>query len=315
MGLPLAGGPLCFAEVDVLDRASGVRRISAGELPDDVRHALTAPRRLPAGLPQGRPAVMGILNLTPDSFSDGGRLGDDAAMAAAVAKMATDGADIIDLGAESTRPGAAAVDLTQERARLVPVLPLMGSRRWSIDTRKAAIMGDALAAGAAIVNDVSALTFDAGAAAMLAGQDCHIVLMHHQGTPETMQVAPRYDDALLDCYDWLEGRIAAVVAAGIARDRLIIDPGIGFGKALAHNVAILRGLPLLHGLGLPILLGASRKALISGLAGPAAPGDRLGGSLALALHGADCGVQILRVHDVPETRQALALWSALRAGG
>jgi len=307
-GLPLAGGPFRFARAAVWRRGQRPGIVAAGALPDDLLERLTAPRALPEGLPTDRPAVMGILNVTPDSFSDGGRHPDPAAAAHA---MIAAGADIVDVGAESTRPGAAEVDLATERARLAGVLPALAGVRFSIDTRKAAVMADALDAGALIINDVSALSHDPAALALVAARGCWCVLMHHQGTPETMQQAPSYDDPLLDVYDWLEGRIAAAVAAGVPRSRIIADPGIGFGKNVAHNLAILKGLPLLHGLGVPILLGASRKSLISHIAGPADVDARLGGSLALALHGAAAGVQILRVHDVPETAQALKLFAAL----
>jgi dihydropteroate synthase len=226
--------------------------------------------------------------------------------------MVTAGADLIDVGAESTRPGAAPVAEAEELARLAPLWPGLAALPVpiSVDTRKAAVMAAGLAAGATIINDVSALTHDAGAAAVVAGAGAWVVVMHHQATPATMQAAPRYDDVLLDVYDWLEGRIAAAVAAGIARTRIIIDPGIGFGKTAAHNLALVRGLALLHGLGVPILFGASRKSLISHVAGAVPVGNRLPGSLALALAAAAQGAQLLRVHDVAETVQGLKLWAA-----
>ena len=192
-------------------------------------------------------------------------------------------------------------------ARLAP-----GGTALSIDTRKAVVMEAALAAGARLVNDVSGLTFDPRAAEVVARAGCPVVLMHHQGMPETMQADPRYDDALLEVYDWLEARIAAAEAAGIARERIIVDPGIGFGKALRHNLAILNGLALFHGLGCPLLLGASRKRLVGALSGEAPVEKRLGGSVTLALLGVTQGVQLLRVHDVPETVQALRVWRGLR---
>ena len=321
-GIPLAGGPLRFARALVLARGAPPRVVAAEALPDTALAALTGPRASIAGLPTGRTGIMGILNVTPDSFSDGGRhAAPDVAIAAARA-MAAAGADIVDIGAESTRPGAQAVDLATESARLAAVLPGLVGVNWSIDTRKAAIMGQALDAGAALVNDVSALGLDPAAMALVAARGCPVVLMHAQGSPVSMQAAPVYADALLDVYDWLAARIAACVAAGVARDRIIADPGIGFGKTLAHNLALLRGLTLFHGLGVPLLLGASRKALIGRLAGldgagaepaTAAPPDaRLPGSLALALHAAASGVQLVRVHDVPETVQALAVWRAVQ---
>jgi dihydropteroate synthase len=317
-GLPLAGGPLRFARVEILSRHEPPRVVAAETLDAGVLERLTAARAPIAGLVADRTAVMGILNVTPDSFSDGGHnAAPDIAIAAARA-MVTAGADIVDIGAESTRPRAPLVDLATESARLAAVLPGLAGLCWSIDTRKAAIMAQALAAGAALVNDVSALGHDPQALALVAARGCPVVLMHARGTPDVMQDAPAYDNALLDVFDWLATRIAACEAAGIARDRIIADPGIGFGKDLSHNLALLRGLSLFHGLGVPLLLGASRKQLIPRIAKPEGadgivdipPDARLPGSLALALHAAAQGVQLVRVHDVPETVQALAVWRA-----
>ncbi len=309
-GLPLAGGPLRFARVEILSRREPSRVVAAETLDDAVLVPLTVRRAPVAGLPGDRTAVMGILNVTPDSFSDGGRnAAPETALAAARAMVAA-GADIVDIGAESTRPRAPLVDLATESARLAAVLPGLAGIAWSIDTRKAAIMEQALMAGAALVNDVSALGHDPAALALVAARGCPVVLMHAQGTPDVMQVAPRYENALLDVFDWLAARIAACETAGIARHRIIADPGIGFGKDLSHNLALLRGLSLFHGLGVALLLGASRKQLIPRIAGDAPPDARLPGSLALALHAAAQGVQLVRVHDVPETVQALAVWRA-----
>jgi len=262
-----------------------------------------------------QPQVMGILNVTPDSFSDGGGLGDQPTEAAdrAIA-MSEAGAAIVDIGGESTRPGAKPVWEGDEIARVVPVIERLrhAGIALSLDTRKGAVMAAGLAAGAHLINDVAALSYDPAAIEAAAASDCPIVLMHHQGAPETMQQDPRYRDALLDVYDWLEARIADVEAAGVARDRLLIDPGIGFGKSLRHNLAILNGLAMFHGLGLPVVLGASRKRTIGALAGEAPVEQRLGGSIALALLGAAQGVQLLRVHDVFETVQALRVWRGLR---
>ncbi|WP_243450542.1 dihydropteroate synthase [Sandarakinorhabdus glacialis] len=282
----------------------------AESLGDAVLGPLTRARLGVAGLPGDRTAIMGILNVTPDSFSDGGRHAAPAVAMAATQAMVRAGADIIDVGAESTRPRAATVDLQTETARLAAVLPGLVGLNWSIDSRKATVMRQALDGGAALVNDVSALGHDPAALGLVAARGCPIVLMHAQGSPETMQDAPTYVDALTDVYDWLAARIADCEAAGIDRGRIIADPGIGFGKTLAHNLALLRGLTLFHGLGVPLLLGASRKALIARIAGDAPPDQRLPGSLALALHAAACGVQIVRVHDVPETVQALTVWRA-----
>lgn len=309
-GLPLAGGPLRFAAVERLRRGAAAEVLPLEALPEDWRLRLTGPRGVP-GLPPCRPTVMGIVNVTPDSFSDGGLLAGPEAVIAAARAMAKAGADIIDVGAESTRPGADPVSLDEELRRLGPVLPGLEGLCWSIDTRKAPVMAAALEAGAAIVNDVSALTHDRHALALVAARGCPVVLMHAQGSPETMQVAPHYVNVLLDVYDWLEARLEVCRAAGV-RD-MVADVGIGFGKTLAHNLALLRGLALFHGLGVPLLLGTSRKKMIGTIAGDAPVTERLGGSLALALHGAACGVQILRVHDVPETVQALKVWQAANA--
>jgi len=314
-GLPLAGGPLRFAAVERLRRGAAPELLTLDALPQEWRLRLSAPRTIKGlSLPQDQPAVMGILNITPDSFSDGGWLeGPEAAVAAAHA-MAAAGADIVDVGAESTRPGAEAVSFAEEVRRLSGVMPGLGGLCWSIDARKAAVMAAALDAGATLVNDVSALTHDPQALGLVAARACPVVLMHAQGEPETMQQAPRYEHVLLDVFDWLEARLLACEAGGIARGRMLADVGIGFGKTLAHNLALLRGLALFHGLGVPLLLGASRKKMIGTIAGDAPVTERLGGSLALALHGAACGVQMVRVHDVPQTVQALRLWRAAQAG-
>ncbi len=262
-----------------------------------------------------QPQIAGILNVTPDSFSDGGRFADAEAAAEAGFAMAAAGAAIVDVGGESTRPGAKPVWEGDEIERSVPVVKRLAASGTavSIDSRKAAVMEAAIAAGAAMVNDVSALTFDERSAGVVAQADCPVVLMHHQGAPETMQEAPRYDRPVLHAvYDWLEERIAAAGAAGIGRERIIVDPGIGFGKTVQHNLRLLNGLAMLHGLGCPVMLGASRKRMIGALAGVAPADARLAGSLALALKGAEQGAQLLRVHDVAETVQALKVWRGLR---
>jgi dihydropteroate synthase len=262
-----------------------------------------------------QPQIVGILNLTPDSFSDGGVHADAEAAAEAGFAMSTAGAAIIDVGGESTRPGARPVWEGDELDRILPALRRLAASgtALSVDTRKAAVMEGALAAGAAMVNDVSALTHDDRAAGAVAKAGCPIVLVHHLGTPETMQQAPHYPGPILYCvYRWLEERIAAAEAAGIRRDRIIVDPGIGFGKSVQHNLQLLNGLALFHGLGCPVMLAASRKRTIGALSGEAPADRRLGGSLTLALKGVEQGVQLLRVHDVPETVQALRVWRGLR---
>jgi dihydropteroate synthase len=256
-----------------------------------------------------RPLIMGIVNVTPDSFSDGGKFFDaDAAISHAL-QLEADGADILDVGGESTRPGAPPVDVDEEMRRVVPVIEALARRARipiSIDSRKAAVMSAAAKAGASLINDVTALTHDSDSLATAVRLSLPVVLMHSREDPRTMQDDPRYDDVVLDVYDALADRIEACESAGIPRDRLIVDPGIGFGKTLAHNLALLGSLSIFHGLGCAVLLGASRKSFISKLTGAQA-NDRLPGSLAAALVAAQQGANILRVHDVAATRQSLAI--------
>ncbi|MEM9139463.1 MAG: dihydropteroate synthase [Pseudomonadota bacterium] len=261
------------------------------------------------------PMVMGVVNVTPDSFSDGGAFdGASAAVDHALA-LAEQGADILDIGGESTRPGAEPVPEAEEIDRVMPVIEgILASGcavPISIDTRKASVARAALMAGARIFNDVSALTYDAGSlsAAALAPAIC---LMHAQGDPRTMQNDPRYDNVVLDVYDYLESRIQAVIGAGIPRSRLIVDPGIGFGKTLTHNVSLLNHLSLFHGLGCALLLGVSRKGFIGRLGGEPDAAKRGPGSIAAGLSGLDQGVHILRVHDVAETVQAVRVWKGMK---
>jgi dihydropteroate synthase len=258
---------------------------------------------------------MGVVNVTPDSFADGGRyLAPEAAVAHAF-ELDAEGADILDIGGESTRPGAQPVGVEEEWGRVGPVIAALAAKaraRLSIDTRHAEVMRRAARAGVHLINDVSALSHDPASLETAAESGLPVVLMHAQGDPRTMQVKPTYADVVLDVCDYLAARIEACEAAGIPRARLIVDPGIGFGKTLAHNLALLGSLSLLHGLGCAILLGASRKSFIGRLTGTADPDDRLPGSIAAALIGAAQGVQVLRVHDVAATRQALALWEAAR---
>jgi dihydropteroate synthase len=261
-----------------------------------------------------QPQVMGIVNATPDSFSDGGQFADAVAAAEAGAQMAAEGAAIVDVGGESTRPGAKAVWEGDEIERIAPVIRQLsaGGVAVSVDTRKADVMTAALDAGARMINDVSALTYDNRAADVAGASSAPVMLMHHKGAPETMQDDPRYDDVLVEVYLWLEERIAAAEAAGIARDRVLVDPGFGFGKSVAHNLEIMNGLALFHSLGVPLVVGASRKRTIGALSGEAAADRRLGGSIAFALKAVEQGAQIVRVHDVFETVQALRVWRGLR---
>ena len=315
--LPLAGGWCWFNQVEVLARGDKPRLVSARDLPAEVQNRLSAARPAFGGLTLDRPRIMGILNVTPDSFSDGGRFLRPEAAVMQARQMAA-GADIIDIGGESTRPGAADVTEADEIARTEPVIAALKAGGLeapiSIDTRKSGVAKAALAAGAGLVNDVTALRFDPAMAAMIAAAGCPVVLMHSIASPATMQDDPHYDDVLLDVFDALQSRVAVAEAAGIARDRIAVDPGIGFGKTLAHNLTLLARLSLFHDLGLPVLLGASRKRFIGTLTAEAEAQRRMPGSLAVALAGVAQGVQMIRVHDVAETRQALSLWQAVTKG-
>jgi len=313
--LPLAGGWCWFSQVEVLRRDAVAEVVPVSALPGEVRDRLSAPRAVFGGLAMDRPQIMGILNVTPDSFSDGGKfLAPEAALAQA--RAMADAADVLDIGGESTRPGAAEVAVAEEVERTAPVIGALRAGGMtipvSIDTRKAGVARAALAAGAGIVNDVAAMGFDPGMASVVAEAGVPVILMHSIKTPATMQDDPRYEDVLLDVYDFLKARIAVAEAAGIPRDRIMVDPGIGFGKTAAHNLALIRRLSLFHALGVPVLLGASRKRFIGTIGGEALAEQRVAGSLAVALAGVAQGVQVLRVHDVAETRQALRLWQAVR---
>ena len=268
-----------------------------------------------AGLRLDRPLVMGILNVTPDSFSDGGHRSDPSAAIAAGLEMAANGADIVDIGGESTRPGATPVPPDQEQDRVLPVIRTLAAEGLcvSIDTRNASTMRAALAAGARIVNDVSGLTHDPQSAGEVARHACPVVLMHMRGTPETMNARAEYADVVAEVRAELSERIEAAIQAGIRREQIAIDPGIGFAKKPRHSQAVLRGLPDLIGLGYPVLVGLSRKSFIGAFTDEPDPARRLPGSLAAALFAVLHGASILRVHDVRETVQALRVWQALTA--
>ena len=254
---------------------------------------------------------MGVLNVTPDSFSDGGRYFDPAAALARALQLAEDGAAIVDIGGESTRPGAMPVEAGEELRRVIPVVEHLAAQLdvpVSVDTRKPEVMRRALAAGASMVNDVSALAAP-GALEAVAASQAAVCLMHMQGEPGTMQAAPHYDDVVSEVRGFLRSRADACVAAGIPRERLAVDPGFGFGKALEHNLALLAGLAGIAADGLPVLAGLSRKRLIGALTGRA-EGERLAGSLAAAVVAAINGARIIRAHDVRETVDALAVLAA-----
>jgi len=329
--LPLGGHEAAFTAGEVWLRSSdGIERASlpVGEFRPWARRAggelavalerrlrhLTLPAGRPAGLPGRGPWIMGVVNVTPDSFSDGGRFLDPALAIAEGRRQLAEGADIVDVGGESTRPGAPAVTAGEEIRRVVPVVEALAQDGIlvSIDSRKASVMKAAIAAGAGMINDISALRHDVDSLRVAGASGLPVVLMHSQGEPATMQRQPTYACAALDVFDHLEERIEAWVAAGFDRDRLLIDPGIGFGKTVAHNVEILSRLGLYLGLGRPLLLGVSRKSFIARLGGDSPVSERLPGSLAAALAGLAEGVAVLRVHDVAATTQALRIWQALR---
>ena len=259
-----------------------------------------------------RTLIMGVVNITPDSFFDGGHYLSLDAVVAHAQRLIDEGADLLDIGGESTRPGAAAVSLEEERRRVLPVLEALLSANipLSVDTQKPELMREAAAAGAAMINDVNGFEA-ADALQAVSGSDCAICIMHKQGRPQTMQQAPQYRDVVAEVDGYLRGRVAAAEAAGIARSRIVVDPGFGFGKTLEHNLALLRELNRVAAAGVPVLAGLSRKSMIGALTGREV-GDRVFGSVAAALIAAQHGAAILRVHDVAATRDALAVWNAVR---
>ncbi len=329
-GLLLAGGPLRFSAIHVIVRrharidravvtaeqlgAWGVAHGLASDLAlrlDRVTRARPPIGKLPAELP----LIMGIINVTPDSFSDGGQFFDPGIAVEHGLSLWRAGADILDVGGESTRPGATPISADEEAARILPVIRRLAEvgATVSVDTRNAAVMSAAIEAGAQIINDVTALTGDPDSLAIAAASNLPVILMHMQGDPRTMQQAPRYTDVALDIYDYLEARLDSCRDAGIPADRLVVDPGIGFGKTLEHNLAVLDRCALFHGLGCPVMIGASRKSFIAKASQGESAEHRLPGSLAAAQAALDRGVQLLRVHDVAETAQARAIWRAIGA--
>lgn len=261
-----------------------------------------------------RPLVMGILNVTPDSFSDGGRFADRESALAHARQLVVDGADIVDVGGESTRPGALPVPEAVELERVIPLVEALAGEgvRVSVDTAKPAVMRAAVAAGAGMVNDIRALQ-ETGAMEVVAASRAAVCLMHMQGEPRTMQAAPSYDDVVTEVRDFLVARAQACEAAGIGRDRIVIDPGFGFGKTVAHNLAVLRALRMLTATGYPVLAGLSRKSTLGAITGRNA-GERVAASVAAALAAVARGASILRVHDVRETVDAIKVWHAVESG-
>ncbi|MBI2256975.1 MAG: dihydropteroate synthase [Proteobacteria bacterium] len=317
---PLAGGPVAFAGAELVQRGAngaGDRRpVLAKDVPADLLAPFQRAPRPWAGFDLSRALVMGIVNVTPDSFSDGGDYADTEAAISRGVALAEAGADILDIGGESTRPGSAPVSVAEELRRVVPVIRALAERGLclSVDTRHAAVMSAAVEAGAGIINDVTALTGDAESERVAAESGAAIILMHMLGEPQTMQANPVYADTTLDLLDYFAERLGRLEAMGVERARISIDPGIGFGKKDPHNLLLLNELPAFHGFGCPITLGVSRKSFVGRLSRGEAPKDRTAGSVTIAALGLAQGVQIVRVHDVSETFQMRAMVEALRRG-
>lgn len=331
--LRLAGGMVYASRFALIERSEGKvtarsryslseLRAALPDLPEAVQAQFENLQRAHAPLQCGartvrldQPQVMGILNVTPDSFSDGGQFMDDPEVANAhAAAMLEAGAALIDVGGESTRPGAAAVWEGDELKRVIPAIERLAASgaAISVDSRRVAVMEAALAAGAHVINDVSALRHDPRSLEFAARSGAPVVLMHAPGEGEDLHADAGYADVVLDVFDWLAARRDAAIAGGIAREKIVLDPGIGFGKSVADNLALLNALPLFHALGQPLMLGASRKRMIGALSNEAPAHQRLGGSVMLAVKGMAAGVQLLRVHDVAETVQARDVWRGLR---
>ena len=318
----LAGGWAAFTQLEMslrhealVSRSWHTYRDLAGSQDGEISRRLALiekPRSPVGGYDMAMPVIMGIVNVTPDSFSDGGQAFDAQVAIEQGRSLAKAGAGILDVGGESTRPGSDPVSIEEELDRVLPVIEALAGDGHvvSIDTRKPEVMRAACAAGAQIINDVSALTFDAASQQAAAELDVPVILMHAQGDPKTMQKNPSYDDVALDVFDALEGWLTECADAGIKPDQLAVDPGIGFGKTFQHNLALLNRATLFHGLGVPLVFGASRKAFIGALTGEKQAGLRVNGSVGAALAVFGQGVQIVRVHDVHETVQAKIVWQS-----
>ncbi|MFW2587631.1 dihydropteroate synthase [Sagittula sp. SSi028] len=315
--LPLAGGAGWLSQAICFQRGGAAQTVEAQDIPADWQDRLTAQRPPLAGLALDRTRVMGILNVTPDSFSDGGSLHSAAAALRRAEDMVEAGADILDVGGESTRPGAQTVPIAAEIARIEPVIRAIASDITvpiSIDTRKSAVAEAAVTAGAGLVNDVSGFTYDPMLAHYCAREGLPVCVMHTLGPPETMQDNIAYDDVLLDVFDFLETQVQMLVDLGLSRGQIVVDPGIGFGKTIDHNLTLLRHAALFHGLGCPVLVGASRKGFIGTITGASPAVERVHGSVAVAQAMAAQAIQIVRVHDVAPTVQALVMHRAIETG-
>ncbi|WP_435230192.1 dihydropteroate synthase [Pseudopelagicola sp. nBUS_20] len=313
----LAGGWCWVTHAERLSRNKSPEIVPISQVPNDILANMTNPRRKLGLLEMDRPQLMGILNVTPDSFSDGGQHFGPTQGLAHARTMIEDGVSLIDVGGESTRPGSFEVPTEVEIARTAPVVAAIASELKvpiSIDTRKAAVAEAALNEGAFLVNDVSGLTFDPYLKDLCVEQKVPVCVMHALGDPETMQANPRYQNVLLDVYDFLEAQVKTLSDRGMPKSQILVDPGIGFGKSISHNLTLLARVSLFHSLGCPVLLGASRKKFIGTIGNAPDVANRAPGSVAVALAGIAQGVHVVRVHDVAETRQALRLWQAVITG-
>ena len=305
------------SEAEEIKFGKKTKLVSINDVPDWWKKRWLKKRADILGMEFGFPKLMGILNVTPDSFSDGGNhIELDAALSQAKF-MEENGVDIIDIGGESTRPGALTVPISEEIRRIEPVITGISSRSKipiSVDTRKWDVAFVAHKAGASMVNDVSGFTFDPNLLPYCSKFNLPVCVMHMKGSPENMQNNPKYENILIEVFDFLENQIGKLVEAGISRDQIIADVGIGFGKNIEHNLTLIKNISLFHGLGVPLLLGVSRKSIINNVAKVEKPSDRVHGSISLALSALGQGVQVFRVHDVAETRQAFDLWVAVNFG-
>ena len=305
------------SEAEEIKFGKKTKLVSINDVPDWWKKRWLKKRSDILGMEFGFPKLMGILNITPDSFSDGGNhVKLDVALNQAKF-MEENGVDIIDIGGESTRPGALTVPISEEIKRIEPVITGISARSKipiSVDTRKSKVASAARKAGASMVNDVSGFTFDPNLLAYCSKYKLPVCVMHMKGSPENMQNNPKYENILIEVFDFLENQIGTLVQAGISRDQIIADVGIGFGKNIGHNLALIKNISLFHGLGVPLLLGVSRKSIISNVAKVEKPSDRVHGSISLAISALGQGVQVFRVHDVAETRQAFDLWVAVNFG-
>jgi len=314
----LAGGWAFFENVEVIQRNGKPKIIKAENLPKKVLHNLTIKRQSLFNLSFSSPHVMGILNVTPDSFSDGGKYSELECAFEEFTKMMNYGAAIIDIGGESTRPGADPITVSEEISRISPILEKIRSSGIdlpiSVDTRKSEVWDISKQLGADMLNDISSLSYDKEMKKLVVTQNIPICVMHSKGVPKSMNSEAVYDNVLLDVYDFLENVVEDCVELGISKNNIIVDPGIGFAKTLEHNLTLLRGLSIFHSLGCPILIGASRKRFIKTIGLQDDPLKISAGSVAVALEAISQGVQILRVHDVFETVQALRLWKSINIG-